>query len=452
MKVLESLSNLFRKRTPATAPAGAEGVKEPVQISRNTTIWVIVASLLLAVAVGAGIWWWKARHKAAAPTAVAHMPAKAIVNAPPVLPVAEPVHEEVVAQSQSVHEAVSAVPVATPPAESASHEAKAKPTHVAASPPAALDVPKKSPSEEEKIAPSVALKTLGAFKPSGALKSSGAIEPAITVKPSGAVESAVTVESHGAAKPQVSEKKKTHIHVVRQEQEAHAESKAAVVAGPVVADQAVTGLVAADLVVADRAGSMDKRVKPVSVQQQADNEFRKGVGYMQQGHINDALAAYEVSLKLDPGHDAARQAMVALLLESRRIGDAERVLREGVKANPRQSAFAMLLARLQIERGVPWSALLTLQDTLPYAKQQADYQAFMAALLQRLEHHQEAVAHYQAALQITPNSGLWLMGLGLSLQSLQREDEARDAFRRATETHSLSADLQDFVTQRLKEL
>ena len=246
----------------------------------------------------------------------------------------------------------------------------------------------------------------------------------------------------GPVKPQAAEKKKARIRTAPQQQTGHEKSKTAVVVETVPTDAGV----------ADMAGSMGKRVKPVSVRQQADIAFRKGVEHMQQGHITDALAAYEACLKLDSTHVAARQAMVALLLETRRMADAERVLREGVKANPEQSEFAMLLARLQIERGVPWSALLTLQNGLPHAKQQPDYHAFMAALLQRLERHQEAITHYREALQITPNSGLWLMGMGLSLQSLQRVDEARDAFRRAAETRSLNADLQDFVTQRLKEL
>lgn len=199
-------------------------------------------------------------------------------------------------------------------------------------------------------------------------------------------------------------------------------------------------------------GKLDKRTKQVSVEQQADNEFRKAVALMQQGHINEALAGYEAALRLDAGHDAARQALVVLLLENKRIDDAERVLKEGLKNNLKHSWFAMVLARLQVERDTPWSALLTLQKTLPYASQQADYQAFVAALLQRLGRHKEAVTYYQKALQLSPNSGVWLMGQGISLQALQRKDEARDTFKRAIETHNLSEDLQAFVAQRLKEL
>ena len=120
--------------------------------------------------------------------------------------------------------------------------------------------------------------------------------------------------------------------------------------------------------------------------------------------------------------------------------------------NIKHSGFAMLLARLQVERGALPLALETLHKTLPYAERQADYQAFVAALLQRQNNHLEAINHYKTAVQLTPNSGVWQMGLGISLHALKRNEEARDAFRRALDTGSLSADLQAFVEQRLKEL
>lgn len=197
---------------------------------------------------------------------------------------------------------------------------------------------------------------------------------------------------------------------------------------------------------------IDKKVRQDTVQQQAENEFRKANGLMQQGRIDEAIAGYKSALQLDAGHDAARQAMVGLLLESKRNDDAEQVLKDGLGINPKHSGFAMLLARLQVERNALQQALDTLQKTLPYAEQQADYQAFIAAVLQRVDRHKDAIEHYQIALQLAPNSGVWLMGLGISLQAEKRNEAARAAFRQAADSHTLNRDLQVFVTQRLREL
>lgn len=193
-------------------------------------------------------------------------------------------------------------------------------------------------------------------------------------------------------------------------------------------------------------------IKHISPAQQADAEFRKAAALMQQGRVADAITGYEAALHLDAGHDAARQALVALLLEGKRVADAERILQEGLQNNPEHTGFAMLLARFQVERDALDQAVVTLERSLPYAEKQADYQAFFAALLQRQSRHKEAAAHYQVALQLAPNKGIWLMGYGISLQAMQRNDDARESFNRALDSKTLSPELQAFVQKKLKGL
>jgi len=193
-------------------------------------------------------------------------------------------------------------------------------------------------------------------------------------------------------------------------------------------------------------------MKQISPEQQADAEYRKASALMQQGHVADAMSGYEAALRLDPGHDAARQALVALLLESKRGKDAEHVLQERLKSKPDHTGFTMMLARLQVERGAVAEATATLEKALPYGNSQAAYQAFLAALLQRQNRNDEAIAHYQVALQLAPNNGIWLMGYGISLQALKRNADAKVAFQHALDTRTLNPDLQAFVRQKIKGL
>lgn len=198
--------------------------------------------------------------------------------------------------------------------------------------------------------------------------------------------------------------------------------------------------------------SINKELKILSPLQQAENEFRKGNQFVQQRRLREAAAAYEAALALDPAHVMAREYWVAVLLESKLNSDAEKVLQLGLKSNPGETHFAMLLARLQVERNALGAALETLEKTLVYADQRADYNAFYAALLQRQNRHKEAVTHYEIALNLTPSSGVWFMGLGISLQALDRLEDARNAYRRALDTRSLSQELQAYIAQRMKEL
>lgn len=173
---------------------------------------------------------------------------------------------------------------------------------------------------------------------------------------------------------------------------------------------------------------------------------------MQQGKIQEATEAYIEALRLDPGHVQAREALVATLIQNKRNTDAEQWLQETLQPNPAQPHFAMLLARLQVERNAVAAALDTLEKSQAYARQQPDYAAFAAALLQRQNRHQEAVAHYQAALQIEPDNGVWLMGLGISLQALSHNEDALAAYRKASETQDLSPELRQFVKQRMDQI
>lgn len=204
----------------------------------------------------------------------------------------------------------------------------------------------------------------------------------------------------------------------------------------------------AAVVVAD--GGMP--MKQVSNAQQAETEFRKGAEAVKQGSSSEAIASYQAALQLDGTHDGARQALAVLLLEDKRGGDAERLLQERLENRPEHTGFAMLLARLQVERGATGEALVTLERSLAHAETRADYLAFLAALQQRNNLHADAATHYQAALKLQPGNGTWLMGYGISLQALRRTEEAKAAYRQALESKNLSPDLKVFVQRKLNGL
>jgi len=198
--------------------------------------------------------------------------------------------------------------------------------------------------------------------------------------------------------------------------------------------------------------AVTKQIREFTPQQQAENVYRKAVGLVQQGREKEAVEELTYALQLDPRHTTARQTLVGLLLEANRYGDAERKLREGLAIAPEQPELVMILARLQVERNDIRGGLATLERALPYASENAAYQAFLAALLQREGRHREAIEHYLLALRNAPQTGVWLMGLGISLQAENRLPEAREAFSRASTSSKLTPELQAFVEQRLKQL
>lgn len=199
-----------------------------------------------------------------------------------------------------------------------------------------------------------------------------------------------------------------------------------------------------------------KQIKALSSQQRAENEFRRGLQAQQQGRLGEAVQALEQALQWDRQHTAARQTLVAWLLEAGQREEAMRYLKEGLAHDPGQANLAMILARLQVDSGQVGAALATLQRSLPYTLEGADYHAFLAALLQRQQNHKEAIEHYQIALRLKPENALWWMGIGISYQAERHSAAARDAYQRAKNNPGLTpgfgADLQAFVEQRMNQL
>lgn len=190
--------------------------------------------------------------------------------------------------------------------------------------------------------------------------------------------------------------------------------------------------------------------RQLSVQQRAESEYRRALASLQDGRVVEAIGVLEQSLRLDPEHEAARQTLIGLLIESRRNDEALRHLQLTLTLDPRQPSMAMLLARIQIERG--GSGIDTLMRTLPYAAGDGQYHAFLAGALQREQRHRDAVQQYQNALRGDPGNGVWLMGLGMSLQAEKRSAEALEAYQRARDSAALSPELKAFVERKLQQL
>lgn len=198
---------------------------------------------------------------------------------------------------------------------------------------------------------------------------------------------------------------------------------------------------------------IEKKVRNVPAKERAESEYRKALGLLNQGRQNEALAGFGAALQAEPTHVNARLALVNLLLEQQRLADAQAILEEGLGLLPGQPQLAMRLARIQVERG----DLRGASDTLQKARGSAsaanpEFHALHAAVLQRLTLHKDAVTEYQAALRLAPQAGVWWMGLGISLEADGRGAEAREAFQRARSSGALSAELDRFVEQKLRQL
>lgn len=207
-----------------------------------------------------------------------------------------------------------------------------------------------------------------------------------------------------------------------------------------------------DAPAADDGARIEKKVRVSTPRERAENEYRRALGLVNQGRIQEGMTVLRGALSEDPGHAGSRLALFSLLIEQQRHDEAQALLQEALLRNPAQPQLAAQLARLQMERGDARGAEETLGKAAAAAAGIAEYRGLHAAVLQRLTRHKEAIAEYQAALRLAPQAGVWWMGLGISLEADGRLPEARDAYLRARTTGALTVELNAFVDQKLKRL
>lgn len=196
---------------------------------------------------------------------------------------------------------------------------------------------------------------------------------------------------------------------------------------------------------------IEKKLRLPTPAERAETAYRRGLLSQQQGQAEDALGSYRIALTEQTEHVAARQALAALLIGMRRFDEAEEVLSQGLVLAPTALPSALALARLKVERGAAPAALDLLLDHALAGERSAEYQGFLATLLNRAGRRSEAIERYQAATRLAPNEARWWAGLGMALEAEGKNAAARDAYTQARALPGLPDDLAQHIEQRLRQ-
>ena len=222
------------------------------------------------------------------------------------------------------------------------------------------------------------------------------------------------------------------------------------VAAPTLAAAAPAPAVAAPVVTA----MLDKRIRPTTARDRAESEYQRGLELHRQGQDKESEAAFTKALDEDRGHAPARQALAVAWLGHGRSDDARQLLATGLAALPQQTALAMLLARIELDRNDTAAAMAVLGkslDSTPIASAEvAAGRALLATLQQRQGQHADATLNFGAALRQDPRHGAWWIGLANSLAAEGKTDSAREAFERARASDDLGPELARYVEQSLR--
>jgi len=196
----------------------------------------------------------------------------------------------------------------------------------------------------------------------------------------------------------------------------------------------------------------NKKVTSLTIDEQVRLIYVEASNSLQQGDIDNAKELLLKVLTFDSSHIQARETLATLLIKQRQYDQAISILEQGRIERPEHVSFVLLLARIHTERGQDPRAIELLERINPNVASNSDYYALLAALYQRSAQYKKAALVYEKLLSVYPGKAVWWMGLGLSLQTTERKDDALSAYQRALTSQGLTADLKRFIQTRISIL
>ena len=165
-----------------------------------------------------------------------------------------------------------------------------------------------------------------------------------------------------------------------------------------------------------------------------------------------AIDLLNQALLLRINNVAANELLAASLSKVGESNQAKIVLQRSIDNGVLSPGIASQLAVILVSEEKNDKALQVLNTQLVQAKNNADYQALMAAVQQRLGEHDQAIVSYMRALQLNRGSSVWWMGMAISLEKSDSSPEALQAYKEAKKTGALSDGLLAYVDGRISQL
>lgn len=189
--------------------------------------------------------------------------------------------------------------------------------------------------------------------------------------------------------------------------------------------------------------------RPLNAGQRAELAYKRGYDALQNGYSRQAEDDLRHALSNDARHTRSREMLAGIYIKAGRLVEAGQLLSEGVRINPSYSQFAKLYARVLLEQNNVARAISVLERRLPVQSQDPDYYALLAALHQRTGNHLRAAEVYEGVLKVRPRAGVWWIGLGISLETLGKSEQARGAYEKAKNSGTLNNNLVRYTDNRL---
>lgn len=199
-------------------------------------------------------------------------------------------------------------------------------------------------------------------------------------------------------------------------------------------------------------GTVDKTVKKQVMKNLLVQQYQSALNLAESGEYKSAIDHLTSLVKIDPDYKDARTSLAALLIDQGSLSKAKHIINEGINTTPDYIPFIELKARVLAAEGKPKEALNILHTATPSLVENPDYHAFIAAMHEQNNNHHLAVMLYTKLLQLNPHNGSWWFGLAVSLDKMGKDNQAIEAYNKASSEGHLNGESLAYLESRLDKL
>jgi MSHA biogenesis protein MshN len=170
------------------------------------------------------------------------------------------------------------------------------------------------------------------------------------------------------------------------------------------------------------------------------------------GNLSQAVLFWQQIRQLNPTATEAYLELSRLAQLQHNDSVAVQVLQQAMDSVGQQPEISMALAALAVKQQ-DWAKALGYLQYQPDSSRYPDFFALKAAALQKNSQHAQAIEVFQQLVRQQPQQGRWWLGMALSYDALQQQEQALQAYRQVMlNGFGLSADSLDYVKKRIVAL
>src|SRR5205814_3029740 len=128
---------------------------------------------------------------------------------------------------------------------------------------------------------------------------------------------------------------------------------------------------------------MDKKVRPLTAEENAETGYRRALRLLDQGRSDDAARELRDVLSALPTHIKARELAAGIELQNGHWREAEKLLEEGMRQVSNHYLFARMLARVYLDHGAEAKALAVMGAAASAGSDDGQFSALLGLLYQR---------------------------------------------------------------------